>query len=165
MIPCPTDMSADPKTRFSTAEVFRAGSGILSRHMPALMFPMVMCASFSLELYLKSLVLLESGEAERGHNLETLFSKVSPESQRAIRENYEKKRTEQNAMFAASKVPPLPKTDFDFILHASAEAFENFRYAYEGIVKDQTGWLAGPIGECVRERIMALHPEWANSIP
>lgn len=157
-------MSADPKAMFSTAEVFRAGSGVLSRHMPDLMFPMVMCASFSLELYLKSLVLLESGAAERGHNLETLFSKVSPDSQHAIRANYEKKRAEQDAMFAAAKVPPLPKTDFDFVLHASAEAFENFRYAYEGIVKDQTGWLAGPIGESVRKRIMELRPEWANSI-
>jgi hypothetical protein len=155
-------MSADPKAMFSTAEVFRFGSGILSRHMPDLMFPMVMCASFSLELYLKSLVLLESGTAERGHNLETLFSKISPASQGAIRKNYEKKRSVQDAMLAASNVPPLPKADFDFVLHASAEAFENFRYAYEGIVKDQTGWLAGPIGECVRERIIELHPDWAR---
>lgn len=155
-------MSADPKAMFSTAEVFRVGASILSGHMPNLMFPMVMCASFSLELYLKSLVLLESGTAERGHNLETLFFKVSPASQDAIRKNYEKKRLVQDAMFAASNVPPLPKADFDFVLHASAEAFESFRYAYEGIVKDQTGWLAGPLGECVRERIIELHRDWTR---
>jgi hypothetical protein len=159
-------MADDAKTVFSTAEVFREGSQILSNHLPNVMFPWVMCSSFSLELYLKCLILIEGGAAT-GHNLETLFRKrISGDSQDAIRANYEKKRAQQDAIFAAAvaagHMPPPPKSNFDFVLHASAEAFTRFRYAYEGLVGNQQGWLAGQIGECVRERIIELNPDWAN---
>lgn len=65
-------------------------------------------------------------------------------------------------MFASVKGVPVPKTDFDFVLHASAKVFEHFRYAYEGAVEDQEGWMANGIRECVRERIVDLKPEWAK---
>jgi len=159
-------MAGDARRVFSTAEVFRDGSRILSNHLPNVMFPWVMCASFSLELCLKCLILIEGG-ASAGHNLETLFrKKLSRESQEAIQANYEKKRAQQDAIFAAAvavgQIPPPPKSDFDFVLHASAEAFTKFRYAYEGLVGNQQGWLAGQIGESVRERIIELNPDWAD---
>jgi hypothetical protein len=62
-------MAVDPKNLFKTAEIFRASSLILANHgMPDCMFPWVMCSSFSLELYLKCLILIESGTTEKGHD-------------------------------------------------------------------------------------------------
>jgi hypothetical protein len=153
-------MPADPKTVFSQAEVFRTGSQILGGYLPNLAIPWVVCAAFSLELYLKCLLLIEGGSTEKKHDLEKLFANISCTSREAIRKNYENKRVVRDAMFAGAHVPPPPPSDFDFVLHASALAFEKFRYAYEGLIEDGQGWLAGDIGECVRERIIALHPDW-----
>jgi hypothetical protein len=159
-------MGIDSKQLFMTAEVFRASSIILgsliNREMPHYMFPMVTCSAFSLELHLKCLVLIENGTLERGHDLEELFSKVTSESRKMILANYETKRPAMDARFAAVQGAPQPPTDFDSVLHASAKAFEKFRYAYEGSVKDQEGWMADPIRDCVRERILELRQDWVN---
>lgn len=154
-------MAVDPKAVFNTAEVFRGGSQILATHgMPNYMFPMVICSAFSLELYLKCLIRIEGGESENLHDLEKLFLKLTPESQKTVRACYEAQRPNLDTMFATVKGVPTPKTDFDFVLHASAKAFEHFRYAFEGLVKDQEGWMAGPICDCVRGRIVELQPDW-----
>jgi hypothetical protein len=160
-------MAVDPKDVFKTAEVFRASSLILgnliNQGMPQYMFPRVICSSFSLELHLKCLILIEGGVSEKLHDLEQLFSKVTPGSQKIIRACYETtQRPKMDAMFAAVKGVPAPHSDFDTVLHAGAKAFENFRYAFEGIVKSGDAWMAGPICECVRERIIELQPDWAN---
>jgi hypothetical protein len=155
-------MSVDPKSVFLSAEVFRHGSQVLAAGLPNTMAPMVVCTAFSMELYLKCLITIEGGDHKNEHNLERLFRKTSAGSQDAIRKNYEKKRAIQDAQFAAAKVPARPKSDFDHVLLASADAFVDFRYIYEGGIGQGEGWLAGPISECVRDRIIELHPEWAN---
>jgi hypothetical protein len=161
-------MTIDPKTVFNTAEVYRASSivlaGLIGRGMPHFMFPMVTCSAFSLELHLKCLVLIEGRNARKeGHNLKDIFSKLSLESKQKIRNGYEQSRASDRAKFAAIKgIPPRPPDDFEFVLNASSKAFEKFRYAYEGIVENQTGWLAGPIIDSVRARILELKPEWAD---
>lgn len=110
------EMAIDPKQVFKTAEVFRASSVILgnliNQGMPQYMFPWVVCSSFSLELYLKCLILVEGGSS-KGHDLEQLFSKIAPESQKRIRASYETHKTKTDAMFASFKGLPTPKTDFD----------------------------------------------------
>ena len=150
--------AVDPKLVFQAAESFRAGSLTLANHglLPYL-FPMVICSAYSLELYLKCLILIEGGKSGSLHDLEKLFSKITPESQEIVRASYEARRPKVNAGLAAI---PVPKTDFDFVLHWSAKAFEHFRYAFEGLVHSQEGWMAGPICDCVRERIVELRPDW-----
>ena len=150
--------AVDPKLVFQAAESFRAGSLILANHglLPYL-FPMVVCSAFSLELYLKCLILIEGGKSGSLHDLEKLFSKITPESRKIVRASYEARRPKVNAGLATI---PVPKTDFDFVLHWSAKAFEHFRYAFEGLVHSQEGWMAGPICDCVRERIVELRPDW-----
>jgi hypothetical protein len=113
-----------------------------------------------MELYLKSLLALENNPSQ-GHSLGELFSKLTKASQDAIRDNYNKKyKPREDAMYESLPGVPHPSTDFDFILRTSSRAFENFRYAFEGSIKDGEGWLAGSISECVRERILALQPNW-----
>jgi len=123
---------------------------------------MVVCQAFSMELYLKCLVAVEGGNPQNEHNLDKLFLKVGAGSQGIIRANYGNKRIAQDALYAAAKLPVLAKSDFDSALHASADAFTDFRYIYEGAIQSEEGWLAGSISECVRERIIELRPEWAN---
>jgi hypothetical protein len=159
-------MAVDPKRVFMTAEVYRAGSlvlgSLINRGMPHFILPMVTCSAFSLELHLKCLILLEGGTSTKDHDLEALFSKLTPESQAKIRASYEILKAKIDAGFAAAKGIPARPTDFDFVLRASAKAFVKFRYAYEGMVGNQEGWLANEIRDCVRERIVELQPTWAN---
>lgn len=153
-----------PKEVFKTAEIFRATPQILTNLIPRepqYILPLIICSSFSLELHLKCLILIEGGTPGKLHDLERLFSKLTPNSQKIIRACYEPARLKRDAMFAgvyaAAKI--APRTDFDSVLHAGAKAFENLRYHFEGVAKDQ-GWMAGPIRDCVRQRIIELHPEW-----
>ncbi|MGA2483347.1 MAG: hypothetical protein ABSF92_09530 [Candidatus Acidiferrales bacterium] len=156
-------VKADPKGIFGTAEVYLTGASMLANRLPDLMFPWVMCSAFSLELYLKCLILVERGTLEKGHDLADLFSKTTPESQKAIRASYESHKAKMEAMYAAVKGIPAPKTDFDYVLHISADAFVKFRYAFEqGTGGGDFGWSASPISECVRGRLLELHPDWRS---
>jgi hypothetical protein len=159
-------MAVDPKIVFQTAEVFRASSLVLNNliqhHMPHYALPMVICSSFSLELHLKCLILIEGGTSGKLHDLEILFLKLTPDSQKIIRARYEQHRPRMDAMFGAFRDVPAPKTDFDSVLPLSAKAFESFRYHFEGTVKNQEGWMASLICECVRARILELQPDWEN---
>src|SRR5262249_6868999 len=56
---------------------------------PTGMVPLIVCATFSVELYLKSLIWLETGAPARGHNLEALFGLLPPTRQARIQHNYE----------------------------------------------------------------------------
>jgi HEPN domain-containing protein len=103
------------------------------------MFPMVTCSAFSLELHLKCLILIEGGRYGKLHDLKELFLKVAPKSQKIIRNCYETRKPQIDARFATVKDAPIPKTDFDFVLDASAKAFEKFSL-------------------CVRRH----HPKWAG---
>jgi HEPN domain-containing protein len=52
--------------------------------MEMLTVPGAVCASFACELYLKYILLVENGEAARGHRLADLFRKCSKEIQSAV---------------------------------------------------------------------------------
>jgi hypothetical protein len=159
-------MAVDAKGVFQTAEVFRASSQILANlvnhEMPQYTLPLVTSSAFSLELHLKCLILVEDSTFGKDHDLERLFSKITPESQTRIRACYEPHKLRTEIMFAPFKDVPAPTSDFDSVLHAGAKAFEHFRYAFEDIVKSGEGWMASPICERVRERTLELKPEWRN---
>jgi hypothetical protein len=151
-------MAPDPKEVFTTAEVFRLGAIARSAHLPGLMLPWVMCASFSSELYLKCLVLIEGNNYGKDHDLKDLFGRLTQDSQNEIRNCYEPKRAAQEAVYRASGVP-IPRSDFDYVLEVSSKSFVKFRYAYEGI-NGPVGWAMGPADDCLRERIVKLRPDW-----
>jgi hypothetical protein len=159
-------MANDPQAVFKFAEVFRAAALVLSKQIGEghleLMLPTGVNGAFSLELHLKSLILLEGSTYGRIHDLDKLFFALTPESQKAIRASYEPKRLQTEAGYATLKNIPVPKADFDSVLQASAKAFEHFRYAFDGALKEGEGWLAGEIGECVRARILELRPDWGK---
>jgi hypothetical protein len=158
-------LAIDTKQLFTQAEVLRGSSQILSKFvstgMPQCVIPMVVCSAFSLELFLKCLILIERGKPAGLHHLEKLFNHVDAKSRDGIRARYDQLRAGIDARFAKFQGPPPPKTDFDSVLQMSSEAFQNFRYAHEGM-KVQKGWMADPIRDCVRERIIELRPDCAD---
>lgn len=52
------------------------------------MTPGVVCAAFSVELYLKLLNLLASGNPQRGHKLDELFASLPSKEQQKVAEKY-----------------------------------------------------------------------------
>jgi HEPN domain-containing protein len=119
--------SIDPREIFQAAEQFNAAGVVLIRASD-LALPLSVTHAFALELYLKSLLLIETGVSARGHNLLTLFEQLPGASQAEI-----------EAVFAREELPAcrivLEKEQLPFSyrgnLALAADMFEKFRYQYE----------------------------------
>ena len=84
--------SLDPREIFRAAEQFNAAGAVLVRPLD-LALPLSVTHAFALELYLKSLLVIETGVPARGHDLLTLFQQL-PEGHKqrskpsSLRKNY-----------------------------------------------------------------------------
>ena len=78
-----------------------------------LMAPAVVCAAFSIELGLKTL-LLKAGDPQKGHDLEKLFLRLE--------------KGVQDAIVARTSFPP---EGFAKRLTVAAQTFDEWRYLYE----------------------------------
>lgn len=161
----------DPRSIFIAAEQYRAAAHVVrtSPIGPHILWPTITCSAFSLELYLKSLILLETGTPAEGHDLRVLFDKLKPKTQDAIKTGAAAGIARIPARFAqvARAVPTMAAQigdpsrfgDFDTVLNDSSQAFKAFRYAFEGMTgKDQ--WMAEPITEAIRRHILTANPSW-----
>lgn len=81
------------------------------------MYPFVVNAAFSCELYIKGIMIHNSAnmEFETGHNLKNLFSQLNTTEQTAIKTLYDQKSTQ----------------DIYEFLNESGNAFAEWRYALE----------------------------------
>jgi hypothetical protein len=80
--------------------------------------PMIACYAFAAELYLKSLVVLDTGGVIPGHRLNVLFNRLRAETQKSIAERY------RNLLNAT-------ETDLREALSDLGAAFVDWRYIYE----------------------------------
>ena len=128
--------------------------------------PMVTCAAFSLELYLKCLISMEMGKAPPNrHECDYLFSLLHIDTQAAMREYFRKEGGPTIAFIEsqfAKLSRPAPMIDFDYVLHASRRAFPIARYLYEGLPGEQ-GWVAEVIMESARAVILKRFPQRAKA--
>ncbi|MCF8495200.1 MAG: hypothetical protein K9G62_00870 [Alphaproteobacteria bacterium] len=105
--------------------------------------PYVVNASFSLELNLKLLVFYETNKWPKGHNLLELFKKLSADKQKEIKDAFIEKS--KNSRELQEILKRLEEGDFGIewelqnLLDRSSQAFETWRYAFEG----NTGCFAG----------------------
>ena len=76
-------------TTFKCAESYFLAATILNRHILPLnlmlMWPVIVCEAFGLELYLKAFILLEGSEYTGTHDLQKLFDRISPENRAIIK--------------------------------------------------------------------------------
>lgn len=75
--------------------------------------PAVVCTAFAIELYLKTLITLESGTA-KGHDLSTLYARLS-----------------KNAKDALAKNPSMNETELKKKIEEVAAVFVEWRYIFE----------------------------------
>lgn len=86
--------SIDPIPLFLIAEQYRRASHYLveSAHQGCIRevtMPAAVCAAFALELYFKTLVALDSGQAAKIHDLRALFDKLAISRQQRIRDLFQ----------------------------------------------------------------------------
>jgi hypothetical protein len=167
-------VNKDAQTIFLQAEHFHNASLLLGRfsviHGRDLGVTQAVCSAFALELYLKSLIMINSGEPLVTHNLRKLFDKLHDEHKEAIKRYFKSKEPEMAKLFTASNqdagyemMPPNP--DFDQQLDASADSFEILRYLHDKPRKTYShpiGYFAYPIEDGAREAIIGIHPDWVN---
>ena len=128
--------------------------------------PMVTCAAFALELYLKCLISMETGKAPPNrHECDYLFGLLHIDTQAAIRKYFHKEGGATIAFIESEFAKlgrPAPKIDFDYVLHASRRSFPIARYLYEGLPGEQ-GWVAEMIMEGARAVILKRFPRWKEA--
>ena len=125
----------------------------------------MVCAAFSLELYLKCLIRLGRRSYEPIHDLEKLFSLNGLENQIEIKRHWYKNSSGVVAdveEFCREEGAAIPKIDFNYCLSASKNAFGVMRYVFEKGVAPHRGWLGDTIVESARYVILERHPDWEN---
>lgn len=164
----------DPRRIFRIAEWFHLASGTLRNAVPkmlGLVVPTIVNNAFSLELYLKCLIAIETGrKPPSGHNLRWLFNRLNDKTKAKIKEWFDNPTEEHEIRWGENiKTPPPHAPEwakgtsytFDEILDSSASAFVDFRYIFEtGEYRKNANWNADYIVVCVRRAILELHPEW-----
>lgn len=162
----------DAKSIFTVAEQFRMSADILFQqwrdHHIQVVPPSFTCRAFSLELYLKTLLTIErGGYPQSGHNLESYMEPLSIETKNKIRDYTNMiavpSRKKDQELSRQRGFPAPPDFDYDTALKASANAFVNWRYVYEGNFKPAEGWQGGEIIQAVRRIILEHHPDWASA--
>ena len=163
----------DPRRIFRIAEWFWLASNTLGEHVSArrgVLVPKIVLSAFSLELYFKCLIAVETGKKPpSGHNLRWLFNKLSNDTQQSIRDCFDNPDQRETHFREVLKnpEPPIPKHvfgssfDFDALLDESSKAFQRFRYIFENLEpKDYAAWKADYILKCTRQVIIGMHPDW-----
>jgi len=128
--------------------------------------PMVTCAAFAFELYLKCLISMETGAAPPNtHELDKLFARLHADTQKAIRDYFDANSVSTIAFIKGEferARKPAPTIDFDYVLSVSRRAFPIARYIYEGLPAEQ-GWVAEMIMEGARSVIIKRFPHWEKA--
>ena len=151
------------------------------------MQPMVVNSAFCIELYFKCIYAIEnSGKMFRSHSLFDLFHKLGSDIQKHITEIWESqsKETHQLLQTAAAKkfgseyrylmctspsgmmvmmdtqASPNVNTRLNDVLRNADEAFEKWRYAFEGEV---TNFEFAGLATAIQMAILEIKPAW-NSL-
>ena len=92
-----------------------AETRIIGERFEAALVPAIVCAAFSIELGLKSLIHKESNiECKKEHKLGVLFNKLSPTAQAKI-----------------AQIIKMPLTNLTEEINSVSNAFVDWRYVYE----------------------------------
>jgi HEPN domain-containing protein len=153
----------DPKRVFRYGEMYRRAHRVLQINQ--ITMPSVVCAALSLELYFKALIVDEKGDAPDIHDLQVLFSLISPNKQQKIRDYFnlmsETRMKRYQTLKQHDKTPPLPT--FERVLDSAKRIVVTFRYGYRtSVLNKWEGWFANEIWDGARKLILELHPDWAT---
>ncbi|MGI9088131.1 MAG: hypothetical protein ACR2HH_10405 [Chthoniobacterales bacterium] len=151
---------------FRTADAFAIACGVLETEAKAgraviLSFVRATLEALTLEMYLKSLLLMENSEHRRGHDLYKLFNYLNPKTRGELSRDFDKNTARNLAFLAEAKMRKTP-IDLKSLLILGRHSFSDFRYPHELKGRSQTVFGLKGLAVCIRRRITAIHPEWGE---
>lgn len=127
--------------------------------------PSIVLSSFTSELLLKCILVLETGNAPATHDLSVLFRRVSPPVRQRIIDEWDKAilaQQEQIAFNEAFSGKCIPR-DLPSALDMCGKAFEGMRYIYEDPMK--TNFYIIGLARILMSAIWEIKPDWKNMQP
>jgi hypothetical protein len=158
----------DPDQVFNIASHFAESAALLHRattqvlsgpertvQLPFLI-PAIVCSAFSVELFMKCLIMVEKGDPPWKHSLRLLYSQLSHASRAAIARRFGGLMQAYPIDQAMRAQAPQVSFAIDDVLNLVDKVFEQFRYpyAYQGEIRGAYG--LGELAQAVRERIVEL---------
>jgi hypothetical protein len=124
--------------------------------------PTMVLSAFASELYLKCLLILETGETpEDSHLLHVLYRRLSNKRRRRIEEMWDADARPKLENLARMLGVP---TDLPNALFRCSKAFEQLRYAYESKFNNVTYYI-GDFPWVLMRAIVEIKPEWTPQEP
>ncbi len=159
----------DPSKIFVQADCFYQTLAILSNVAPdntqlavTLGEPAMVITALTIELFIKCLVAIETGDVPRGHHLKQLFDKLGTSTQNRIQYTWDN----SIAAHRAEEWNKLEKSlritiarDLPSALEVGSKAFERIRYSYEGNNEDLQFYLQD-LPQLLGRVILEIKPEW-----
>jgi hypothetical protein len=121
--------------------------------------------AFAVELYLKCLILFDTGRMVRGHRITRLFAALIASRQRQIVDVYQRQiARDANVAYLRSRGANDEEFKFDNVLARLDEAFVRIRYGFEGGIPNfiQVG---GGVCAAIRSVILEAQPDWREGLP
>ncbi|MFP5468765.1 MAG: HEPN domain-containing protein [Alphaproteobacteria bacterium] len=122
---------------FFQANAFKLAAQKLTQPGPPnllLMVAQIVNSSFSSELYLKCIIIIESGDSPHGHDLEKLFNQLKNETKNIIETRWNAERFQQWAILdEVDRLAggPVNARTLRVALAREGKSFESWRYAHE----------------------------------
>jgi hypothetical protein len=143
------------------------GAKISDQDIGIVSHPAMVLSVFASELYLKSLLCLESGEVPEQHNLKILFDGLSVKTKHAIDDLWDTDIRRPEKLATLEKVRALPdgekiRTDLRFAIDVGANSFIELRYFYE---KERSFFLLQDFPFVLRSAILDRMPSWGGLYP
>jgi HEPN domain-containing protein len=144
-----------------------AGKPLDPQNIGLLIHPTLVLSAFASELYLKTLICIETGDTPRGHNLEDLFMAWRVETRHDIDGLWDTdirsplKKVSLEQLRATEKGKDV-RNDLRYALKIGARDFEAMRYFYE---KEDSHFLLADFPYILRLAILKRHPDWDTVLP
>ena len=162
-------MPIDPSKIFVQADCFFQALAILTNVEPdntqlavAIGEPVMVVGSLTIELFLKCMRCIETGEVPRGHNLRILYDGLSLATRHRIQHTWDNEiavyRRAEWDRFERSLGTKIAR-DLPSALTAASNAFERIRYSYEG-GNENVQYYLQDLPQLLGRVILELRPEW-----
>lgn len=130
---------------------------------PPALLPLIAVGALTVELYLKALVVLDTGQPPQtyGHTLSSLFTNGLTAAHKKRLEQLYQEESDKAGHFAHGKSIAADKSQYDLIpmLKRNDNTFTRMRYPYE-LDDDWAADTLQPIWCALRRLIVEIKPEW-----
>jgi hypothetical protein len=155
----------DHALRFHHTVRFLRGKSVDATWVAVLSVPAMVLSAFTSELFLKTLVCLDTGRMVEGHDLEKLYRLLKTETKKAIREGWDAYIPSQEKTLKAIEAQigrTIPR-DLESSLRSGSRSFIDLRYMHEGTPSSEFYILDLP--NILHAVIISKRPDWSGWNP